>query len=157
MTTITLVKTDTGKVAGHGEKNARAWAKFKKVMSELEPGELLSISTWFPRNKKLHGLHFALLAALFEAQEQFEDPDRMRMWLHVGAGLCDFLPGPTGRMVAVPKSIAWDKLDDADFQAHHEAVKAFMRGERAQMFLWPHLPPGQAADMVETVLLEFER
>lgn len=157
MSTITVTKDDTGKIVGMGEKNARAWAKFKKSIKELEPGELFTADFWFPRNPKLHGLHFAMLAALYEAQEQFEDMEQFRMWLQVGAGHCRFVPGPTGRMVAIPESIKFSKLDDAEFQVHHEAVKKFMRSDRAQSFLWPHLAPLEAGNMVETILREFEQ
>lgn len=156
MTTITVIKDDTGKLTGFGEKDKRAYAKFKRTIDELAPGELFTLSTWFPREGWRHRKHFGVLAAAFDAQEQFEDSDQFRMWVQVGAGHCEFVPGPSGRMVAIPKSIAYDKLDDAEFTEHHEAAKRFMRSERYQSFLYPHLAPAEAGEMVEGILRTFE-
>lgn len=157
MTTITVTKTDAGRLDGITEKDRKAYARFKKKLAEMELGELFTLDFWFPRNPKLHGLHFAMIAAIYDAQEQFADSEQLRMWLQVGAGHCDFVPGPTGRMVAIPKSINWRTLDDAEFQAHHEAVKDFMRSAHARRFLWPHLADEQSEEMVETILEGFER
>ena len=156
MSDIVITKDDTGKLRGVGEKHGKAYARFRKLIEEMEPGEIMTLSCWFPRNPKLHGLHFAMLAALFDRQEQFADPDQMRYWLHVGAGHCEFVPGPKGRMVAIPKSISWKSLDDADFSDHHNKVKDFLRTEHARRFLWPLMGDAEAAGMVDDLLAEFE-
>lgn len=155
MTTITVTKDETGKLIGLGEKSARAYAKFRKQMLALVPGEIFTLKTWFPRNPKLHGLHFAMLAQIFDAQEQFADPEDLRMWLQVGAGHCQFVPGPTGKMVAIPLSIAFDKMDDVDFQAHHEAVKRFLRTLHCTRFLWPAIDDQAAGDAMQDILGAF--
>lgn len=157
MTTINLTMGDNGKITGFGEKCLRAWKRLLKIFADLEPGEIVVIEYWFPRNSKLHRMHFAMLAGLYDIQEQFDDPEKLRPWVQVGAGHCDFYPGPNGRMVAVPKSISFRSIDDAEFQEHHEAVKKFMRSDRCQSFLWPHLSPAQASEMVETLLRDFEK
>lgn len=157
MTTITVTRDDTGKIVGMGEKDKTAYARFLKRLKGLEPGELFTIDFWFPRNPKLHGLHFAMLTALFDRQEQFADPDQLRMWVQVGAGHCEFVPGPTGRMVAIPKSISWKSIDDADFSEHHNKVKDFLRTEHARRFLWPQMSDDETAGMVDELLAEFER
>lgn len=156
MTTIHVTKDDTGKLVGCGEKDRKAYATFKARLTELENGEIFTIDYFFPRNPKLHGLHFALLTAIYDAQEQFADPDQLRLWLQVGAGHAEFVPGPTGKMVALPKSISFKAVDDADFQEHHEKVKAFLRTPYATRFLWPHLSDEAASEMVETILQGFE-
>jgi len=156
MATITITKHGDGKIHGATEKDRKAYARFSSRIRDLEPGELFTLDCWFPRNPKLHGLHFAMLATIFDAQEQFADPDQLRTWLQVGAGHCEFVPGPTGRMVAIPKSISFRSIDDADFQAHHEAVKDFLRTDHARRFLWPHLDDEQTAEMVDAILSGFE-
>ena len=155
MATITITKHGDGKIHGATEKDRKAYARFSSRIRDLEPGELFTLDCWFPRNPKLHGLHFAMLATIFDAQEQFADPDQLRTWLQVGAGHCEFVPGPTGRMVAIPKSISFRSIDDADFQAHHEAVKDFLRTDHARRFLWPHLGDEQTAEMVDVILSGF--
>ena len=59
--------------------------------------------------------------------------------------------------MAIPKSIAWSKLDEADFETHHNAVLEFVRSDHFQRFLWPHMSPAQAHDLVESIFSQFER
>lgn len=157
MTTICVVKDDRGELDGLTDQDRRAWRRFTKKTKELEIGEFFSFDHWFPRNAALHKLHFKVVGTLFDAQEQFADPDALRGWLYVGAGYCDFLPGPTGRMVAIPKSVKWSKIDDADFEALHRKVVDFVRSEHARGFLWPHLDEAKTYETVEILLQEFER
>ncbi|MCA3109850.1 MAG: DUF1367 family protein [Rhodocyclaceae bacterium] len=156
MSEILLTRDDTGKVTGLTEADQRAWSRFRKMLADLVPGECVRLAFWLPRSPKFHRRHFAIIGALFDAQEQFDDREQFRMWLQVGAGHCDFVPGPAGRMVALPKSIAWHKLDDAEFAAHHESVIGFVRSDRCTAFLWGHLQPADQLLMVETILAGFE-
>lgn len=152
MTSITIFKDEEGKLRGWKERDAKAYAKFKAAVRDLAIGEMMGFRVWFPRNPKLHRLHFAVVGSLFDAQEQFDDPDDLRKWLYVGAGYCNVLPGPKGKMVAIPKSISYDQIDDAEFGELHESVVKFMQSEHALRFLWPHLDPQQAAETVEAVI-----
>jgi hypothetical protein len=156
MTTMTITRDDTGKLTGAGEKDKKAYAAFRRKVEALEPGECYQLTVWFPRNQKLHGLHFALLAAVFDNQEQFADLDQLRMWLQVGAGHADFLPGPTGKMVAIPRSISFRAIDDQDFADHHEKVKDFLRSGHAKAFLWPHIKPQEQDAIVDSILAQFD-
>ena len=156
MTTITVTRDDTGKLAGLGEKCRRAYERMKKQLKELQQGEVVIFDYRFPRNGKFHRLHFLMLNAIFDAQEQFAELKPLRYWLTVGAGDCDFYPGPNGRMVAIPRSINYDSMDDEDFKDHHNRVKAFLRSERCTSFLWPHLSPQQQSEMAESILMQFE-
>ncbi len=156
MSTFTVMKNEAGRLEGFTPSDKRAYARFRKEIEEMQPGELFEIKHWFPRNAKLHGLHFAVIKELFDAQEQFSDMDDLRKWLYVGAGYADFLPGPKGRMVAIPKSIAWHRIDDAEFSELHEKVQGFMRTKHCQRFLWPHLDEQAAGEMIEGVLERFE-
>ena len=155
MATINITRDETGKLDGLTEADKKAYARFVKTVKELEVGEMYRLTVWFPRNPKFHRLHFAMIAALFDHQEQFVDPDALRQWLYVGAGFCDFYPGPKGRMVAIARSIAWDRLDDEDFADTHAKVLGFARSEHASAFLWPHLSPAEQSNMVNDVLGEF--
>lgn len=156
MSTITVTKTDQGRLTGFSPKDQKAYAKFRQQIEELEPGELFTLDVWFPREGWRHRKHFAMLKAIFDAQERFEDMESLRMWLQVGAGWCEYVPGADGNMVAIPKSIKWSKMDDAEFDDHHAKVKAFLRDERARNFLWPHLTEEQTYDTVEAILGGFE-
>jgi hypothetical protein len=156
MTTIAVAKDEDGKLTGLTDKDERAWRRFRKLIAKLEAGEFFTFDYWFPRNPKLHRLHFKVIGTLFDAQEQFNDADALRGWLYVGAGYCDFYPGAKGRMVAIPRSVKWSKIDDADFSDLHKKVVDFIRSEHCAKFLWPHLEYEKQCDMVDTLLREFE-
>jgi len=110
-----------------------------------------------PRSPKFHKMHFVMVRALFDAQEQWADDYVFRKWLEVGAGHCRYAPGAKGRMVAIPDSISYESLDDVEFEEIHGKVKDFIRSEYARRFLWPHLTDEQTWQTVETILAEFER
>lgn len=139
MTTYILQKGDNGKLAGLGEKASRAWAKFRAHVAEMAHGETVELTVKLPRSPAHHRLFFARIQELHDRQEQFADADRLRQWLTVGAGYCDLVPGPKGRMVALPQSIKWSRMDEAEFSALHQAVEAFLWTDHARRFLWPHL------------------
>lgn len=145
-----------GKLAGIDDKNDRAYGRFRKKLETLRPGDTLSFSFALPRSPRMHRYHFGLLGAFFDAQEVFDDQDEMRKWIEVGAGFCSFLPGPDGQLVAVPKSIAWEKLEESDFREHHLKVVAFLRATYCYRYLWPHLSDDARELTAETILMEFE-
>lgn len=157
MSALVVVKGEDGKLQGFGEKGARAWAKFQKRVQQMVVGETLGFSWKEPRSPKHHALFFVKLGALMDRQEQFADEDKLRAWLIVGAGYCDFVPGPSGRMCAIPQSIAWENLDEADFAHLHSQVDAFLWTDHARRFLWPHLSDQQTYDLIEAFQQEFTR
>lgn len=156
MTTITVVRGESGELRGFTEKDRRAWAKYQKRVDRLQPGELMWFSTWFERSGPYHRRHMAMLGTLYDAQEQFGDFDDFRKWTQVGAGYCDFVPGPNGRMVALPRSIAYHKIDQAEIEDLHLKTKDFLRTARALEYLWGHLDENQRGEMIETLLAGFD-
>lgn len=156
MAEVIVFRDEAGKLAGLGESGARAFAKFRAAVDKLDIGETLTFSWKAPRSPQFHRRHFAVLAAMFEQQDQFQDADAFRMWVQVGAGFCDLMPGPKGKPVAMPKSIKWDRLDDVEFAEHHAAVIAFMRSTHFTRFLWPWMTDLQADSMVDGILSEFQ-
>lgn len=155
-TSMLVTKNDRGKLRGWGDKGAKAYRRFKRVLEKLEPGELVEFSYWFPRHGKFHRLHFVMLGALFDSQEVFTNREAMRGWLEIGAGHAIFVKHGR-KMVAIPDSISYRSLDDEKFREHHEKVKAFVRTLRARRYLWPHMTAAMSHEMAETILAEFER
>ncbi len=154
MAKATVKRGQDGKHEGLTERDQKAYAKFLARVRTL--GDSCIQFEWKePRSGAYHRRHFAMLHALFSTQDQFSDEDQFRKWLEVGAGFCDFVPGPKGRMVAIPKSIAWDKLDQAEFEPLHDGVFGFARSEHARRFLWGHLSDQESWEMVEAALGEF--
>ncbi|CAG4889418.1 DUF1367 family protein [Paraburkholderia gardini] len=157
MSKVILHIDDRGKLTGIDEKNERAYGRFRAKLEKLRPGDTLSFDFRIPRSPKFHRLHFAMMGAFFATQEVFDDRERMRKWIEVGAGHVEFMPGPDGSLVALPKSIAYEALDDVEFHDIHEGVKAFIRSPQAYRYLWPHLNDEGREQMVEAVLVEFEQ
>lgn len=155
MPDLVITKGDDGKLTGADDRYARGYARFRSAVAAMQPGDTMRFSFWLPRSPQFHKRHFAMLGRLFDSQEQFTDADAFRAWVEVGAGFCDLMPGPHGKQVAVPRSIAWEKLDDADFAEHHAEVIAFVRSAHFARFLWPHMDDKAASAAVEAILTEF--
>lgn len=155
MSELVIVRTEQG-LQGLGEKNGRAYERWKKHVANMELGETAAFSWKKPRSPKFHRLYFGMLGNLFDVQEQFADEHQLRNWLTVGAGYCDYVPGATGRMVALPKSIAWEQMHDNDFRDYCDAVWAFLESEHAVRFLWPLLTPEKQSEAVAQLLIGYE-
>lgn len=148
MPDLVIFKDDTGQLEGFGEKGRRAWLKFRKLVADLEPGEMLQFGYRLPRSPKHHRYFFARLGELFALQERFEDEGHLLEWLKVGAGHVDFVPGRDGQIVAMPRSIAWANLDEQGFIEFTRAMNDFLWTPHAQEFLWPALTPVKRSEML---------
>jgi hypothetical protein len=156
MPQVTITRNNLGKIDGVDEKNQRAYRRFVKRMQELTPGCTLVFKWWEPRSPRFHRYHFAILGALFKLQDRFADEDDMRKWLETGAGYCTFAPGIDGNLCAIPKSIAYEKLDDVEFQELHQRIKTFMRSTHVTRHLWPHLNDVRGLEMIDRIIDSFE-
>lgn len=141
-----------GIVDGLGERGRKQWRRFVNGLLRLEPGEMVEIKTCKPRSGPFHRRHMAMEQAFFEGQERFEQFGPFRDWLKVGAGHCEWFPGPKGGVFPVPKSIAYDQIEDDEMREFHDAAVAFLRTEHAGRTLWKHLAPTARTEMVENIL-----
>lgn len=138
---------------GLGQDDRRAWRKFWKRITSMEPGEWIQAEMLFPRSGKFHRRHMAIESAVFDAQERFTDREQFRVWLKVGAGWVDWCAGPKGGVVPIPRSISYAKADQEEFTRYHYLVIGFLRGPHAAKFLWRHL--NSPADMMDSILEGF--
>lgn len=145
-----------GIVDGLGDKGRKQWRRFVNGLLRLEAGEMAEIHTRRPRSGPFHRRHMALEQAVFEAQEKFEQFEPFRDWLKVGAGHCDWFPGPKGGVFPVPRSISFDALEEDDMRTFHDNTVAFLRTEHACLTLWKHLTPLQRLEMIEGILQGFK-
>lgn len=141
-----------GLVDGLGERGRKQWRRFFNSLMRLEPGEMVEIKTYKERSGPFHRRHMAFVTAVFEAQEKFEHFEQFRNWLKVGAGFCDWLPGPRGGVIPVPRSIAFHKLEDFEMRIVHDDIVAFLRSPHAGKCLWRHLSEVNRMEMIETIL-----
>jgi hypothetical protein len=143
-------------IDGVDEANRKAWRRFWNFVLAAELGQVFSVETWFPRNGRFHRLHMAMEQAVFESQERFTQFAAFRDWLKIGAGFVDWVPGPRGGVIPIPRSISYRALDEEGMRAFHEATLVFLREPRPQKVLWPRLAERARADMVESLLTGFE-
>lgn len=144
-------------LGGLGEANDRRWRRLWNWLAKAEPGELLTLKSTLPRSGIFHRRHMALEAQVFEGQERFEDFKAFRAWLKIGAGLVDWVPGPRGGIVPLPKSISYEAMEQLEFEAFHQAAVDFLRQDHAQKVLWPKAPAASRGQLVEAILQGFER
>jgi hypothetical protein len=156
MTAITVIKGNDGRLQGVDEKSQRAYQKFKRMVADLDYGQTISFSYRFPRSPKHHRLLFAKLQSLLHRTEAFTDVDHLRHWLLMGAGFCDFIPGLDGKPNAIPKSMNFDNMDEAEFSELHRAADAFLWTSKAQEVLWPALDEEARYRCMESFMGEFE-
>jgi len=149
MSELVIFKNEQGRLEGFGEKGRRAYMKFRKLVEELAPGEMLGFSYKIPRSPQHHRFVFARFQALLDRQETFSDLEHLIIFLKVGAGFVDYMAGPRGELVAIPKSIAWDRLEEQDFIEAKRLIWDFLWTDIAQAALWPHLSREKQYAMVD--------
>src|ERR1700757_4018414 len=141
-----------GVVDGLGRDDKSGWRRFWRQVMKLEIGEVVEFDVKFPRSGPHHRLFFAMLNAIYDAQERFTDFDQFRRWLLIGAGHVDWVPGAKGGVVPLARSISYAAADEEQFSQIHRKVLEFLRGDHCAPFLWPHLGREKAHDMMETIL-----
>ena len=96
---------------------------------KLKLGETYAVEIKLVRNVDFHRKYFALIAYSWEfltEQEQvtFRSKENFRKYLEISAGHCDIFYHPKLQdFVEMPKSIAFDKMDNAAFSDLYERVK----------------------------------
>lgn len=147
-----LLRVIFGVLDGLGDSNRKRWRGFWKRLLQLEPGEMVEIKTHQDRIGWYHRKHMLMEVRLFEAQEKFENFEQFRCWLKVGAGHCDWVPGPKGGVFPVPRTIKYSKLEQAEMEAFHASCIEFVRTEHAGKTMWKHLSVTKRIEMIEDVL-----
>ncbi len=145
-----------GIIDGLSDKDKKAWRRFWSWFNKAGSGEILSIETWTPRVGVFHRKHMAMESKIFQNQERIASFEQFRSWLKIGSGFVDWMAGPKGGVVPVPRSISYKKCDEETMRQFHDDMVTFLRTEHAQKYLWPHLTPFMAETMIESILTEFK-
>lgn len=143
-------------IDGMGELMRKRWRRFLGGLLRMAPGEIATIKTRRTRSGPFHRRHMKIETRVFESQERIEDFESFRYWLKVGAGFVTWMPGPKGGVIPVPKSIAYDKLEDDEMREFHDAAMRFLRTPMAAKYLWPKLPDAQREAAMDLLLQEFD-
>ena len=157
MSRLVITKGPDGKLCGLDAVGQRAYLKFKAAVAALGPGETMGFTYRLPRSPRHHAFLFAKLQALLERTEVFHELDKLRSWLVLGAGYCDYVPGLDGKPNAIPRSMDFDSMDEGEFSELHRAIDHFLWTEHAQAVLWPELSPQRRWDCMEAFMEGFRR
>lgn len=152
-----LRNTLFGMVDGLSDDDKKSWRRFWNWILKAGSGEILSIETWMPRVGSFHRMHMVMETKVFRGQERIKNFEQFRVWLKIGAGFVDWMPGPKGGVVPVPRSISYKKCDEDKMRRFHDDAVAFLRTEHAQKYLWPHLSPFMAEQSMEVILSGFDK
>jgi hypothetical protein len=122
---IGVTKTPDGKLRGWTQHEDIALRKMRAKINRLKPGAMLKLSYSQPRNLGHHRKFFALVQAVAENSEIYDTTDKALVAVKLAAGHVDFVPHPeTGELTAVPKSIAFQNMDQAAFDEFYERAVA---------------------------------
>lgn len=116
----------------------------KEALGSIGQGELVRVKISRPRNLGHHRKFFSMLQLVFENQERFPTLDHLLTAVKIEAGLYEDAPiDLNGRLIYIPKSISFAKMDQATFDDfYHRAIAACCR-------LLPHL---NAEDIEQEVI-----
>lgn len=87
----------------------------KQAVKRWKIGETLKCSVRKPRCYTNHKRYFALLNLTFENQDKYTSFEHFRKAVQIAAGHVDELITIDGEIVFLPKSIAYDALDEMEF------------------------------------------
>lgn len=102
-----------------------------ETINTLPPNRPLLASIRQPRNLAHHRKFFALVNLIFDNQSQFASKDELIACLKVYVGHCQVYERK-GELIKVPKSIAFDQMDQVDFDDFYRRVLDVVARD-----LWP--------------------
>lgn len=149
MTSIVIFKAEDGKLRGLGEEHERAYARWKRLVANMDIGETLEFSFTIPQSPKHHRAFFRKVRILLERTEAMTDFEGLRKWLTAGAGYVN----EDGTV----QSLSYASMDEVQFSQFHRKVDDFLRSDHATSFLWPHLTDKARGDAIESFFFAVEQ
>ncbi len=138
-----LIKTDKG-LRGSTPVDQDAWAKFRRRLETMKPGTWVRMEWARPRNGQHHRKLFALLQLVAENSETYDTPEKALVAVKLVTGHAEpFIDPATGELMQLPKSIAYDAMDQDEFDRFYElAIDGVLR----------HILPGMDEATAERLL-----
>lgn len=119
------------------------------ALAKIKFGTDVQVEIKRPRNLYHHRKFWALANLVADNQEHYETPEQVVAALKAATGHCDWFPMKDGEhMVAIPKSIAFHKMDQTEFEAFYD---------RCIQVVAKHFLPGVESDALRAEVEEFLR
>lgn len=98
-----------------------------EALRELPAGKALAITVRQPRrSNRQNRLYRSLLTVVCENLDQDISPDDLHEWMKLKLGLTTPIKQRNGEIAHVAKSVAFDKMEHAEFTAYFAKVKALV-------------------------------
>ncbi len=93
-------------------------------LATVKPGETLRADMKRMRNPRQHRLYWAAVNLCFQHQERYPTRAQLHAAIKCWLGYCDEFEGPNGRLISIPKSIAFGNMPQ---DAWVEFFEAFIK------------------------------
>ncbi len=142
-----LLKTEKG-LRGSTPADHDAWTKFRRRMETMKPGTWLRIEASTPRHGKHHRKFFALLQLVAENSETYDTAEKALVAVKLIVGHFEPAIHPeTGELVQIPKSIAFESMDQDQFDVFYSAaIDGVLR------HVLPHLDAEKADRLIDMIV-----
>jgi len=97
-------------------------------IKNLKSGEIYRAEIHKPRNIRFHRKFFALLQYTLDSQEQYQNLEDLRIEIELKCGNYNEHITTKGKIVYIPKSIAFDKMDELTFEElYNKAIDVVLK------------------------------
>ena len=118
----------------------------EELLRSLPQHQIVKCKLTRPRNVQHHRKFFALVNLVFENQERYANVDELLAALKIAVGHVNIIVMPNGNEYRIPKSIAFHKMDQTEFDRFYARVVDVVI---------KHFLPGVTRDELRQELLEF--
>lgn len=94
----------------------------EEALRKVKLGDFVTVEVKKPRNGKHHRLYWALVGVVHHNQDRYETTEQLHSALKIAAGHYDLLTMPSGQEYKIPRSIAFDKMDQVEFSQFYDRV-----------------------------------
>lgn len=98
---------------------------FLDQLHTLPDGKEVFVTIRRVRSVQHHRFFFGVLNEIVESGQWEGDVETLLIYLKIGIGYVSTVIGPTGKVYYVPKSIAFESMDEEAFKAFHKKAEAF--------------------------------
>ncbi len=117
-----LIKTENG-LRGSTPADHEAYTKLKRRLERMKPGTWFRMEWAVPRHGAHHRKLFALLALVADNSETYDTTEKALVAIKLVTGYADPVIDPrTGELTQVPQSIAYDSMDQDEFDRFYQAA-----------------------------------
>jgi len=90
------------------------------ALAKIKLGAEVRVKIDRPRNLQHHKKFWALMNIVYQNQNHYTALDHLVAALKTAVGHCDLIPGRDGKIVAIPKSIAFAQMDQTAFEEFYD-------------------------------------